>query len=174
MEEIWKDIIGYEGCYQASNLGRIKSLKRECYCGNGRTRTVKERILKQRKRKDGYIDVSMYKDGLNFKLLVHCLVGSAFLGYKIKRNGLVIDHINCNKCDNNLDNLRIITHRMNVSKGFCERSPSRLIGATWNKGINKWSSRIVIKGKQIYLGVFDTELEAHKAYVNKLKQINNV
>lgn len=65
--EIWKDISGYEGLYQVSNQGRVKSIR----YGN-------ERILKPRKDKDGCIYVSLFKNGEINQYLVHRLVGRVF------------------------------------------------------------------------------------------------
>lgn len=172
MKEIWKDIKGYEGLYQASNFGNVKSLKRTCYNGRG-IRVVKERIMKPWKRNDKYLQVSLSNGKLKQNLLVHCLVGSAFLGYTIKRNGFVIDHIDSDKSNNNLENLRIVTCRSNVSKEVHSRSKSKLVGAIWNKSNNKWISRISINGKPIHLGTFDTDIEASNAYNEKLKTIKN-
>lgn len=75
MEEIWKDVIGYEGLYQVSNFGRVKSL------GNGGSKNSKfssERILKQLNR-NGYFGVCFCKDGKKKIYLVHRLVATAFL-----------------------------------------------------------------------------------------------
>ena len=79
MEEIWKDIKGYEGLYQVSNIGRVKSLKRIIINSVGRRKTVKERILKQQKVKEGYLHVSLCKNGKVKQLNVHRLVAQTFI-----------------------------------------------------------------------------------------------
>ena len=71
--EIWKDIEGFEGLYQVSNLGRVKSL------GNGNSGNSKERILKARKDKYGYLLVHLYKDGKEKHFTVHRLVAKVFI-----------------------------------------------------------------------------------------------
>ena len=71
MEEIWKDIFGYEGLYQISNLGRVKSLNY--------MRTRKERILKQQKDKGGYLLADLTKDNKRTHFLIHRLVALHFI-----------------------------------------------------------------------------------------------
>ena len=65
MQEVWKDIKGYEGFYQVSNMGKVKSLKRTINNSTtyGGKATIKERILKPKKDKDGYESVGLNKDG---------------------------------------------------------------------------------------------------------------
>jgi len=79
-KEIWKDIPDYEGLYQASNLGRVKSLKREVYSYNG-YRIIKERILKFTITR--YYYVSLRKYNKTKKFYVHQLIAMAFLNQKI-------------------------------------------------------------------------------------------
>ena len=101
MEE-WRDIPRFNGWYQASNLGRIRSL----FYNGGRRKTPK--ILKLRKRKDGYLDINI----MHVKKLVHVLVWEAFNGPV--PDGYEINHINCVRDDNSLDNLSIMSHYDNV------------------------------------------------------------
>ncbi len=98
MEE-WRDIQGYEGRYQVSNLGRVKSLERLDTIG----RKVSDKILTQRKTKDGYIYVVLSDDGMNVFFLVHRLVVSAFL-YN-DSNYDEVNHMDENKENNSADNL---------------------------------------------------------------------
>lgn len=90
MEEQWKDIFGFEGLYQISNFGRVKSLK-GC-------RGVQERILKSLKNKDGYLQVVLCKNGKIFHKLIHRLVAQAFLPNP--NNLPEVNHINEVKTDN--------------------------------------------------------------------------
>lgn len=73
MEEIWKDIEGYEGLYQVSNLGRVKSM------GNGNSNRSKEIIMKQTKNMKGYPMIILCKEGVCKGFSVHRLVATAFL-----------------------------------------------------------------------------------------------
>jgi len=159
IKEIFKDIPGYEGAYQVSDKGNVKSL-------NFR----KERLLKQSSDSTGYLKISLYKDGKEKSITIHVLVAIAFLNHIQCGNNLVVDHIDNDPLNNNLRNLQIITHRENVSKDRRGVS-SQYTGVSWNKSTKKWVASIYTNGKQKNLGSFKTELEAHHAYQKKLKEI---
>lgn len=90
-EELWRDIKGYEGLYQVSTLGRVRSLDTEVKCypmeRKAYTQKRKGRILKPYPQGHGYMTVTLYKDGVEDFWRVHILVALAFLenpmGYKI-------------------------------------------------------------------------------------------
>lgn len=104
MEEIWRDVPGYEGYYQVSDLGRIKSLERPKRIGNGATQMIPERILKSVPyNKVGHLKVTLCKDGNHKKHPVHRTVMEAFCGAR-PRNA-EIRHLNGNAQDNRLENL---------------------------------------------------------------------
>lgn len=102
MKEIWKDIPNYEGLYQISSLGRVKSLNYN--------RTKQEKILKQAKDYDGYHLVSLSKNGKHLTMKVHRLVAQAFLG----NSNLQINHIDENKSNNKISNLEYCTPSYNT------------------------------------------------------------
>lgn len=106
--EVWADIRGYEGSYQVSNKGRVKSLPRTVR--NGKYGVIKRvgQVLKGRKKGDGYIAVRL--SGTN--KLVHRLVAEAFIPNP--ENKPYVNHINLNKSDNDVDNLEWCTHRENM------------------------------------------------------------
>lgn len=107
MQEIWKDIDGYEGIYKISNLGRVKSLR--MYAGN--RYKYREKILKPRISSQGYERVSLRKEGKTKDFLVHILVGNAFLDkpdYKCE-----INHKDTNRRNNIYTNLEWVTHKEN-------------------------------------------------------------
>lgn len=116
MEENWKDIPGYEGEYQASTLGRIKSLSRKVFCRNPYTRApfyriVKERILKPGKySKSGHLSVVLRR-GSNGSP-VHQLIMKTFIGEPPA--GTEVCHLNGNPADNRLSNLRYDTRTENI------------------------------------------------------------
>jgi hypothetical protein len=169
-KEIWKDIPGYEGFYKASNLGRIKSVERYIKNSKGSGfRIVRERILKHKIDRFGYNHVSLHKKGKQKTYLVHRLVFKAFNNNLPSGNKIVIDHINNNPYDNRLLNLQMITQRENASKDKIGKYSSDYTGVTLRK--NNWEAKISINGKTLSLGRFDNELEAYKAYQNKLKQL---
>lgn len=111
MREIWKDIKGYEGLYQVSNLGRIKSLKRKCKSKHEK-RTVKEKIRKLAINRQGYYTVVLSKKGNNTSFRVNRLVAETFISNK--KTKVYVNHINCDKLDNNVDNLEWCTARENI------------------------------------------------------------
>lgn len=113
-KEIWKDIIGYEGFYQASNLGRIRSLDRVSNYRNNGTAIKKGKILKTYLVR-GYIGCRLMVNGQPKNKLVHRLVWEAFNG--TIPEGYEINHIDENPINNLLSNLSLITHRDNINWG---------------------------------------------------------
>ena len=84
----------------------------------------------------------------------------------------VIDHINGIKDDNRIENLRNVTCRENQQNLTIHRN-GNLLGTTYDINLKKWRSQIHIKGYNVRLGSFDTKELAHKAYLNKLKELNH-
>lgn len=111
--EIWKTIPELPN-YQVSNLGRVKSLERKVKKWNG-FRTVRERILKPRKKRNGYLQLLLSNEGIRKTVLVHRLVCDAFL--KNPLNLPQINHINEIKEDNRLENLEYCDARYNNNFG---------------------------------------------------------
>jgi hypothetical protein len=160
MEEIWKDIPGFEG-YQVSNLGRIKYL-----------RWNKISINYGTKDKKGYYFISIYKNKKKFSKKIHSLVLLAFVGEP--RNGQECDHIDRNPGNNKINNLRWVTKSENMLnrknygnskfKGvsFCTTTYKLKDGTI--KKFTQIKSQITVNGEKIHLGYFKTEEEAHEAY----------
>lgn len=160
--EIWKDIPNYEGIYKVSNLGNVKSLM-----------FGKEKILKLQKTGTGYYFLNLWKDKKYKVFQIHILVAMVFLDYKPTDNYIIIDHIDNDPLNNTIGNLQIITRRKNASKDqFRYNRSSIYTGVSWDKNNNRWKSQIRINSKNKYLGSFINEIDAHKAYQNKLKELN--
>lgn len=157
MEE-FRNIEGYEGYYEVSNYGNVKSFHRN-----------KETILKPTFSK-GYFQVTLCKKGSVKYKTIHKLVAEAFLNHKPCGSKLVINHINFNILDNRVENLEIVTTRENSNQKHL-KSSSKYTGVSWDKNSNKWKSQIWINRKKKHLGYFINELEASNAYQNELKQI---
>jgi hypothetical protein len=169
--EIWKDIPNYEGLYQISSLGKVKRLKSYVNHWRGGKRVVNEKLLKQKLNRDGYYRTCLCKNNIKETKTIHLLMAYSFFNYK-SRYGYAIDHIDNNKENNNINNLQILTTRENVTKGYLnKKTSSKFTGVTYMKNQNQYQSYIIINNKKKHLGTFDTELEASKAYINKLNEI---
>ncbi len=86
--------------------------------------------------------------------------------------GMDIDHINCNGLDNRKANLRICSRFQNNGNRRKQTSTSsRYKGVWWHKQCEKWGANIGLNNKMIYIGIFNTEIEAAIAYNNKAKEL---
>lgn len=159
-DEIWKDIDGYEGLYQISSFGRVKSI------GNKFTR--KDKFLKLMTKGAGYYYVDLWKNGKNISKKIHQLVVSHFLNYKLNDKKLVINHIDFNKKNNKSSNLEIITIRENTNQKHLKHS-SIYTGVCWVKRDKRWYAQIWLDGKQKYLGSFIDEKKASESYETALR-----
>lgn len=168
MTEIWKDIEGYEGYYQVSNLGRVKSLAKTIKRGSNHL-TIQERILKQINNGNNYVRICLCKDGLK-KFYVHRLVASAFIEKKDHQNQ--VNHINKITNDNRVENLEWVSNRENCCHGRLTRKyTSKHIGVIYSNKSKRWTSHIKLGSVIKSIGVFDTEIQAHHARVNY--ELNN-
>lgn len=159
MNEIWREVVGYENLYKVSNLGSVKSLNYR--------RSGKEGLLKPCLNNGGYLVVSLCRNRKQKIMLVHLLVAEAFLDHTPCGFKLVVDHKNQVRNDCRLDNLRIVTARVNADKKHI-KSSSKYTGVSWSKKNNNWMSMIQINGKSKYLGSFDSEIEASEYYEKAL------
>lgn len=114
MEEVWKEIKGYEGLYQVSNLGRVKSLPK-LKCNKYGMFITKEHILKHGIAGGGYHFVGLHRDGKRKQFFVHRLVYEAFKG-EIP-DCYEINHIDECKNNNAIDNLNLMTPKENINWG---------------------------------------------------------
>ena len=114
MSEVWRDIEGYEGLYQVSDQGRVKSLERKVPRGNGE-QTVKERILKPGMDRGGYLIVDLCDGGKRKHFKVHRLVCQAF--HDNPENKPCVNHIDENKTNNAASNLEWSTAKENCNHG---------------------------------------------------------
>lgn len=86
--------------------------------------------------------------------------------------GMVVDHINQDKLDNQKSNLRIATHGQNhLNQGLQKNNTSGYKGVVWAKSKNKWASRLKVNGKNLFLGYFEKPLSAAIAYNLKAKEV---
>jgi hypothetical protein len=167
--ETWKDIIGYEGLYQVSNMGNVKSLSRIIDRGSLPSRLQKEKLMKKTVNKQGYHVVNLSKDKRQKLHSVHFLVASCFLG---DRNGLDTNHIDRNKSNNCLSNLEYVSRRENTCHGKSRKHS--FPGITFRSRIKKWTANPVFNGKIIELGSFDNQDDAISCIKNFYKENNIV
>lgn len=106
-QEIWKDVVGYEGLYQVSNLGRVKSLKRIVHY-KGRHHTVAEKIKKGTSKENDYLIVALYRNNIGRMHYIHRLVAQAFIPNP--DNKPTVNHINLDVFDNRVENLEWATY----------------------------------------------------------------
>tara|TARA_R110002074_G_scaffold2075_1_gene12284 strand:+ start:91 stop:780 length:690 start_codon:yes stop_codon:yes gene_type:complete len=160
MEEIFKDIPNYEGMYQASNLGNVKSLDRMITESNGKKRLLNGRVLKPSLNCYGYLVIGLSKEGEAKVRTIHQLVAESFLNHVPCGNSIEVDHIDEDKLNNRLDNLQLLNLIEHRGKG----SSSKYTGVSWCQSRDKWRAYINVNGKSRHLGLFTDELEAAKAY----------
>lgn len=115
MNEEWRDIAGYEGLYQVSSEGNVKSLERIVERSDGKQRLIKERIMKPVKNRGGYLQILLSKDGKVKHAYVHRLVSQAFIPNP--SNLPEINHIDENPSNNNVENLEWCDRAYNNSYG---------------------------------------------------------
>lgn len=148
--EIWKDIKGYEGLYQVSNMGRIKSL------GNGESNKSKLKVMKQQINYKGYPMVNLCKNGVPKGFSVHRLVAEAFIPNP--NNLPQVNHIDEIKTNNCVENLEWCTAEYNVKYGTRTAKTSKQILqiTSENKIIGFWKS---IRNVENVLGFSNSNIQ---------------
>lgn len=148
--EIWKDVIGYEGLYQVSSFGNVKSLSRE-RTTNGGLFVSKEKLLKAG-TDCGYKKVVLTKNGVRSTKKVHRLVASAFLG---DEPNLCVNHIDSNRSNNRVENLEWVTQLQNVRHArINNRYPKNILTENHKKILKDVNSKKVICTKT--MNVYDS------------------
>lgn len=111
--EEWRDVINFENLYAVSNTGRVARLSRITVGKDGKSYPFIGRLLSSSNDRAGYMVVGLHKDGKTTYKKVHTIVVESFLG-EIP-NGKEIDHIDSNKSNNSLSNLRVCSHKENMN-----------------------------------------------------------
>lgn len=164
--EIWKDVIGYEGIYEVSNLGRIRThINKHTQSVKHGDRIWKQRVLKQKiLRKDKTLRVSLYKEKICKDYLVCRLVASSFLENNLNTK-LTVNHKDGNRLNNNVENLEWLTLGDNIRHGF-------------ENGLYK-QDKVIIKNKKGELFEFRSKsmcakfLEKSSFHLSKKKTVKN-
>lgn len=129
MDEIWKDIKNYEGLYQCSNFGQIRSLDRYVKEHNGKSQFRKGQIIKPRKNKNGYLQLALNKDSNRKMKYVHIIIAETFI--ENKENLKTVNHKDGNKLNNCVDNLEWVSYSENNKHSYKELKRSKATeGAT--------------------------------------------
>jgi hypothetical protein len=135
--EEFKDIPGWEGYYQVSNLGVVRSLNRTVVSVTGKVYNRKSKIMPQHTNEDGYKIVYLSRNGRDITMGVHRAMGLAFIPNP--KNKPMINHLNSNRADNRLDNLEWCTNAENIQHSFD-------MGISSNKG-EKHPRAVLTMGK---------------------------
>lgn len=156
--------------YEVSSLGRVRSLDKIVNTKGGKKRMCIGKILTPQLQKDGYYSVTLKDGNRKQTKRIHKLVAISFLNHEPCGMRMVVDHINFNRTDNRLCNLRVVTNRENTNQKHL-KSASKYVGVSFHKKEQKWYSHIHYNKKQRFLGYFESEYKAHLAYQSKLKEL---
>ena len=167
----WKAVYynGLETNIEVTKCGKVKRVRKDWE--KLKTKVGEVNYLERKKHKNGYLAITIkIKDNKSRACQIQQLIACAFLNYKFDKFKSVVDHIDSNTLNNNLENLRVITHRENMSKERTKKS-GLPVGVVYLKKYNKYQSRIHIDNTRISLGVYKTIDEASKSYINKLNNL---
>lgn len=148
--EKWKDIPNYEGLYQVSSYGRVRSLDRIVIDKNGRRSIRYGKTIAQRATTTcHYMVVDLCKNGIRKHLLTHRVVASAFLGLC---DGLEVNHIDGNYLNNKVNNLELVTHQENIDHSIkmglkCDYGEKSVHAKVTNKQA-EWIRQQVYNGRK--------------------------
>lgn len=154
--ENWVVIQNYNN-YAVSNFGRVRNIKTG-------------KVLKNNLDAQGYFHVRLYNDDSIKLIKVHRLVASYFLPNF--EDLPIVDHIDGNKQNNDVINLRWCNHSNNGMNRIKQaNTTSQYKGVSWHKKAKKWYATIKNNGHSIFLGLFDCEEDAGRAYNNKAIEV---
>lgn len=153
MEE-FRPICGFEGLYEVSNIGRVKSCSRKVKNTRG-IKELKERIISQKDDTNGYLIVNLWKDNKQTHVKVHRAVAQAFIPNPY--NFRDVNHIDENKYNNRFDNLEWVTHQDNLNYGThnvrMSNSKSKAVAQ-----YNKLTNELIATYKNAYVASNETNI----------------
>ena len=168
LDEIWKDVWKYEGYYQVSNLGNVKSLDRSIIRSNGVRCNYKGKQLKNLLNHKGYHRVALAKDNKFKNEFTHRLVMCAFKG----ESELQVNHIDGVRNNNRIENLEYCTQLENMNHAVTILKNNKRYGVS--KHGDNWRARIVINWKTKSLGTFSDKEDAYLAFYRSYFEAHNV
>jgi hypothetical protein len=158
-----REIQGLEGRYSVSSDGRVFSARRTINMKNGKARAVGGSEVKPHTAGSGYRSVVM---GRGRREYIHRLVANAFIGQPTNP-GMEVDHINRDKTDNRVSNLRWISHDRNLlNAGVRAHNTSGVNGVRWHSKAKKWCAYIGENNKYRHIGLFSTLESARSARIH--------
>lgn len=171
--EVWRGVAGYEGFYQVSNLGRVRSLDRVVVYRSGSKRIVRGRILKQT-FSTNYYKMSLCKNGAIVKRNVHRLIAETFLEPVEGKD--YVDHINADTRDNRVENLRWVTMAENNQHihdlgHFNVEAARRCLRERYEKFGTPIKPKPVIMDGQFYFGSVTEAAKAAGAHVGNVSKV---
>ena len=156
--EQWKDVVGYEGLYRVSDLGRVLSLN------YNRSDNVK--ILKKEHTKKGYLRVCFYKNKIRSKILVHRIIANNFIeNNKIKKE---VNHINGVKFDNRVENLEWCTSSENVKHSWNNNLTYALKGEIHGMSKLKTNQVLEIRKSELPISKLSEIYKISKTHVHRV------
>ena len=183
--EVWKDVVGYEGLYQVSNLGRIRKIRKKNLYSKNKMCPLISNIMTPRFVTGGYLSVRLTKDKKSKGKRVHRAVAEAFIQNPGKKE--TVNHKDFDKTNNHVSNLEWMTNAENINHAFKngrfksssirKRSikknmplTSKYMGVHYDTKKDRFIAQITYNGVNNYLGTFKKEIDAAIAYKNKLKE----
>ena len=157
--EQWRTVSGFPN-YQVSNVGRVMNIK------TGKVLKLKSNIT------TGYVSLKLSNQGILHDVYIHRLIAEAFLPVPDDPSIRCVDHIDRNRSNNALSNLRWVSHSYNqANRTKSLHKSSQYKGVRWRKDRNKWCAKITKDGIEHNLGYFENEIEAARAYNNKALEL---
>lgn len=153
MVEFWKDINDYEGLYQVSNLGRVKSLTRILKDG----RKWEEKIIKPGNNGHGYLQVNLHKNGKQKNFFIHRLVAEAFIPNP--DNLPYVNHKDEDKTNNLVSNIEWCTHEYNINYGTRNERASKTMSGVYNTKKSKTVLQLRKNGSLVRVWPSASEVE---------------
>ena len=149
VDERWKPIDGYQGIYEVSNLGRVRSIGRTIVCKNGMKKTIRPKILARKKHRNGYVSSMLCVNGVQKRILIHRAVASAFVP---NPNGYPeVNHKDEDKENNESSNLEWCTKSYNNTYGTLPARKALRFG----KPVNQIKDGVIV-------ATYPSAMEAHR------------
>lgn len=162
-EEVWSPVIGFEGAYEVSSMGRIRTIERMVKTCHGSDRIGVSKLLKPFKDKDGYLNIRLSFNGRKKTFKMHRLVAMIFIPNPDEKPQ--VNHINFRKEDNSVSNLGWCTAKENNAhrcRGEGRRGVQR-------RG-NRFQAKIKIEGHTYSIGYFQFKYQAENAFGDVYKE----